>query len=195
MSAKSPNPKDQRVQRTDQRLRDAFISLVHERGYEAVAIRDVVKRAGVGRSTFYTHYGDLEELHGQWLKDFAARSSGRQPLLDFARSFIEHAHPQRGSWPGVGRKSGGVAIERRFRQNLVTLALAEVRQIVSDQSPAMLETTSRYLAGAFAEVLFWWIDAPTALSPGELDEILRRLTASALGVIQHTSVPRHRGAG
>ena len=195
MSAKSPNPKDERVQRTDQRLRDAFISLVHERGYEAVTIRDVVQRAGVGRSTFYTHFGDLEELHSCWLKDFSAMGDSRRPLTDFAHSFVEHAHHQRGKWPGIGRKGGGVAIQRRFRQNLITLSLEEVRQIIPHERPAVIEATSRYLAGAFAEVLFWWIDAPKALSPEDLDEILRRLTANALGVgvIQHISFPRHRG--
>lgn len=195
MSAKSPNPKDERVQRTDQRLRDAFILLVHERGYEAVTIRDVVQRAGVGRSTFYTHFGDLEELHGSWLKDFTNRNRGQRPLLDFARSFLEHARKQRGSWHGVGSKSRSAAVQRRFRENLVVLAREEVRQVVKHQPPAMLDAASRYLAGALAEVLFWWIDAPTALSHAEIDEMFHRLTAGALNTIQHSPVLRHRGVG
>lgn len=189
MSTKFPNPVDQRVQRTNQRLRESFISLVHERGYEEVTIRDVVHRAAVGRSTFYTHFGDLEELHDQWLKDFSAPRAGGRPLLDFASSFLEHARHQRGSWHGLIRKSRGAAIQRRFRHNLVALAKEEVRQLVPHQRPAVIDVTSRYLAGAFAEVLFWWIDAPTNFSQPELAELFNRLTASVLGAIQHPPRP------
>ena len=180
MSAKSPNLKDRRVQQTNTRLREAFISLVHERGYEGVAIRDVVQRAGVGRSTFYTHFGDLEELHEQWLKDFPAQSNGCRPLLDFAHAFLEHAQPQRGSWHGLGRKRDGAAIQRRFRQHLVALARAELIQIVPQQRPAVIDVVSRYLAGAFAEVLFWWIDGQVRISHAEIDKLFYRLTEPVL---------------
>jgi AcrR family transcriptional regulator len=184
MCAKIPNSQDRRVQQTNTRLREAFISLVRERGYEAVAIRDVVERAGVGRSTFYTHFGDLEELHEQWLKDFSAQSNAGRPLLDFAHSFLEHAKDRRGAWHGLGRKRGGASIQRRFRQHLLALAQAEVKQIVPRQRPAVIDATSRYLAGGFAEVLFWWIEGTAKISHAEVDEIFHRLTKPILDAIR-----------
>src|SRR5262245_40478418 len=53
---------DRRVQRTPQVLQEALVALILEKGYEAVTIQHVIDRANVGRSTFYAHFHDKEEL-------------------------------------------------------------------------------------------------------------------------------------
>jgi AcrR family transcriptional regulator len=53
---------DRRIRRTRAALHQALISLILERGYEAVTIKDVVDRANVGRSTLYAHYPSKEDL-------------------------------------------------------------------------------------------------------------------------------------
>jgi AcrR family transcriptional regulator len=53
---------NRRSQRTRAALRSAFTALVLSRGYEAVAVRDIIRRAGVARSTFYLHYPGKEAL-------------------------------------------------------------------------------------------------------------------------------------
>jgi AcrR family transcriptional regulator len=53
---------NRRSQRTRTALRAAFTALVLSRGYEAVAVKDIIRRAGVGRSTFYLHYSGKESL-------------------------------------------------------------------------------------------------------------------------------------
>jgi hypothetical protein len=37
-----------------------------------------------------------------------------------------------------------------------------------------------YVAGAFMELVFWWLDARTALAPADVDAIFHRLTAPVL---------------
>ena len=55
--------KDRRIQRTREALRNAFVTLVLDVGYEAISVADIVASANVGRSTFYHHYaGKLEVL-------------------------------------------------------------------------------------------------------------------------------------
>ncbi|MCK4727276.1 MAG: TetR/AcrR family transcriptional regulator, partial [Anaerolineales bacterium] len=53
---------DRRVQRTRQLLRDALVSLILEKGYQKITIQDIIDRANVGRSTFYSHYRDKDDL-------------------------------------------------------------------------------------------------------------------------------------
>src|SRR5262245_41400479 len=53
---------DRRVQKTRKLLQDALIELVAEKGYEAVSIREILDRANVGRSTFYAHFQDKDQL-------------------------------------------------------------------------------------------------------------------------------------
>ena len=53
---------DPRSARTRRALLSAFIELVLTRGYEAVAVGDIARRADVGRSTLYLHYAGKEAL-------------------------------------------------------------------------------------------------------------------------------------
>lgn len=38
------------------------MSLLQERNFEEISVQDVLYRAGVGRSTFYLHYRDKNDL-------------------------------------------------------------------------------------------------------------------------------------
>jgi transposase-like protein len=53
---------DRRVQRSKRALREALVQLMIEKGYEETTVADIAERADVGRSTFYTHYADKEDL-------------------------------------------------------------------------------------------------------------------------------------
>jgi len=53
---------DRRVQKTRKLLQDALIELVAEKSYESVSIREILERANVGRSTFYAHFQDKDQL-------------------------------------------------------------------------------------------------------------------------------------
>ena len=57
-----PDNLDRRVQKTRKLLQDALIELVAEKGYESVSIQEMLDRANVGRSTFYSHFQDKDQL-------------------------------------------------------------------------------------------------------------------------------------
>jgi AcrR family transcriptional regulator len=50
------------VRRTERMLKEAFIALVLERGYDQVSVEDITSRADVARATFYAHYARKEDL-------------------------------------------------------------------------------------------------------------------------------------
>jgi len=59
---------DLRVVRTRTAIQDAFTSLVSERGFDAVTVRDITERAMVNRATFYRHFRDKHDLM-RWVTD------------------------------------------------------------------------------------------------------------------------------
>ena len=60
---KTEKPKlDRRTARTRNLLGDALIELIQEKPFDSVTVQDVLDRAGVGRSTFYVHYKDKDDL-------------------------------------------------------------------------------------------------------------------------------------
>jgi AcrR family transcriptional regulator len=71
----TPEGTDPRVLRTHKLLREAFIELTAERGFDAVTIGDIARRATVNRATFYRHYQDkydlLEQIFQEAIVQFA----------------------------------------------------------------------------------------------------------------------------
>ena len=61
------NGEDRRTKKTRTALQEALISLMFEKSYEAILIQEILDRANVGRSTFYTHFSDKDELLAEGL--------------------------------------------------------------------------------------------------------------------------------
>src|SRR6266849_5509137 len=61
---------DQRIRRTCERLGGALVTLIQERPIDDVTVQDVLDRAAVGRSTFYLHYRDKDDLLLSQLEKF-----------------------------------------------------------------------------------------------------------------------------
>src|SRR5215213_4980562 len=53
---------DARVRRTRDALGDALVALMQEKPFDTITVQDVLDRAHVSRSTFYTHYSDKDDL-------------------------------------------------------------------------------------------------------------------------------------
>ena len=51
-------------------LGDALVSLMIEKSYDEITVQQVLERAKVGRSTFYTHYVDKNDLFMSDVDDF-----------------------------------------------------------------------------------------------------------------------------
>jgi Bacterial regulatory proteins, tetR family/Transcriptional regulator C-terminal region len=62
MKENSPKQTDRRIQKTKKYLTEALIALIFKKGYEQVTIQDIIDKANVGRSTFYFHYENKEQL-------------------------------------------------------------------------------------------------------------------------------------
>ena len=56
--ASQPNPSNPRAQRTRTALLDAGFALLAERPIDAIAIDDIVARAGVAKGSFFNHFTD-----------------------------------------------------------------------------------------------------------------------------------------
>src|SRR5262249_3903679 len=64
--------KDRRTQRTKNLLHEALGSLIREKPYEAIVVQEILDRANVGRSTFYMHFRDKDELLVSGIHDMLA---------------------------------------------------------------------------------------------------------------------------
>ena len=56
-----PN-RDRRIKRTRQVIYESFISLILEKEFSQISIKDITNQANISRSTFYSHYQDKYDL-------------------------------------------------------------------------------------------------------------------------------------
>ncbi len=54
--------KDRRIARSKRALKDAYVSLLLERGIGGFTVNDLCTRADLNRGTFYNHFADMDEL-------------------------------------------------------------------------------------------------------------------------------------
>ena len=62
--------RDLRITKTENLIREAFLSLIEEKGFSNITITDLSKKANINRKTFYAHYETKEELHEKIIDEF-----------------------------------------------------------------------------------------------------------------------------
>jgi AcrR family transcriptional regulator len=172
---------DRRVQRTKAALVGAFLHLVLDRRYDQITVADIVGRAGVGRSTFYEHYDNKDELLTEGLMgpfsvlaDMVVGAADQGQVLETIEHFWENRRVGNVLFAGPTRqlvmRTLASAIEQRLQARLRTANPSEL--------PAPL--ASAYLASAQVGLLSEWLSGHTSCPPGVVADALRRMSASAL---------------
>lgn len=53
---------NRRYKAGNDKIQTAFLTLLYNKGYEEISVSEICDRAGVNRSTFYSHYDDINDL-------------------------------------------------------------------------------------------------------------------------------------
>lgn len=162
----------------------ALVELILERGFDAITVSEIAERADVGRSTFYAHYADKEDLlQGavdslrtflQQHVDEAVRhpEPGEHPALAFCLPMLEHAAEHRDLFDAMVGKRGGYLILELFHDMWADL----VRSGWPDADEVAVQT----IVGGFGSTVSWWLNAAPELEPPEVVRRFRRLIDPAL---------------
>jgi AcrR family transcriptional regulator len=190
MKIMSGDVTDRRVQKTCRLLQDALIALIAEKGYESVTIREILDRANVGRSTFYMHFDNKNELLHSCFSDFrdllekhnAEISSSRKQFgnikeIDFIINFFRFVERNHRLFKALlGKDSMPV-----FHQPLYDYVSAYIKGWLKMSIPKKMQTSTRmerlehYLASGFIGTVKWWIDQDMPCTVEEMDQYFKRL--------------------
>ncbi|MFJ5778965.1 TetR/AcrR family transcriptional regulator [Streptomyces sp. NPDC093094] len=179
-----PAPEDPRAARTRARLRAALLQECAERPLEQVGVAALVRRAGVGRATFYVHYPDLEALAVDACADVVHEAvealhawQGRPDpvhappaLAAFFAGLVPHAALYRALLlPG-----GGGPLGRVLHRDLRAYSLRERERAGAPDAALVASAVTATFAGVLADWLHGLLDA----SPEEVaDQIWQLLSA------------------
>ncbi|MEU8364671.1 TetR/AcrR family transcriptional regulator [Nonomuraea sp. NPDC048882] len=190
------------MRRTRRLVQQALVELILEKGYDAVTVTDIIVRADVGRSTFYAHFTDKQDVLFSNLGELAflhrlpaAREA--EELFAFSRPMFEHVREQERLVRALlGRRSGGL-VQARGEELLAAVVRDELVAAGARPSPG-LDLLVVCVVGAFMGLMRAWVDGETGASPAELDAAFRAAVTPGVRVaLRPDEAPRppHAGAG
>ncbi|WP_069161254.1 TetR/AcrR family transcriptional regulator [Nocardia altamirensis] len=178
---------DRRVRRTKSLLHRALIELMLERGYDRISVRDILHRADVGRSTFYAHFRDKDDLLLLSSTDYlraavTATGSGDTdatvPLAPVHTLFQMAAANPEVYQALLGRKSGALLL--RTTREMVADILTEHLSELLDMDEAEFAATMTFLSWGIVGVLGAIADADPPIAPAEAYQRLEQLIEPGL---------------
>lgn len=196
MSSHSKGSADRRIQKTTNLLRGALVSLIAEKPYDSIVVKEILDRANVGRSTFYTHFRDKDDLLMSGIHDMLGpvplptRTSGKDNewILWFSLPVFEYHYRHAHAWGDRIGARGRAILHEHLRRALTELIREVMKKEfrVGRQSARQipLEVISAYAASTFVLVLNWWLDSGMRLLPKEIDDVFRRLTLPTLAAVR-----------
>ena len=182
--AASTKKTDARVRRTRDALGDALVTLMQEKPFDTIKVQDVLDRANVSRSTFYTHYSDKDDLLMSDAEEFfeaistalsqAGDKSDRVfPVQEFF-AHLANVQPFFKALVKSGKFQENMELARGHFARGIERRLAELprgRSIPRNELPAIAFTHS----GALLSLLTLWLDRGMRESPAEMDQLFHRM--------------------
>lgn len=191
----APKPAlDRRARRTRRQLKEALFALILEKGYDAVKIEDITERADLGRTTFYLHYRDKDELLVESIDSIAEELLARlRPpqwrsdeteaggfVMDAILIIFQHAHENAQLYRVILRGEGASRVSGRLHNIISGRAAALIRERIAmgrlpSQPQVPLDVYTNYFAGALMALVTWWLEAGMPYPPEEMAEMFNKL--------------------
>jgi len=182
---------DRRVRKTKRLLHEALATLVHQKPVDDIAVKEILARADVGRSTFYAHFRDKEELLASVIRELLRTSDASEPtgadasavdVLRFSLPLFEHVERHLDRPGALSGKRAQARLHACLRHELADHIAARLRHVrrgwpAGDSMP--LELRARVVATTFVVVLDWWTAQRPRPTAREADARFRELVAPA----------------
>jgi AcrR family transcriptional regulator len=179
---------DRRIRRTSSQLGNALVALIQDKPIDEVTVQEVLDRASVGRSTFYLHYRDKDDLFLSQLEDglemwttVLSRKQEESRRVAPLEEFFAHVASARRLYRALvdsGRIHAFFELAQGYFARGIARRLKEIGPANLVQRE--LDARSHALAGSLLSLLKWWLDRGAKESPKAMDELFHQIVWSGL---------------
>jgi AcrR family transcriptional regulator len=175
---------DRRSQRTRHLLSAALVELIREKDYNTITVSDIIDRANVGRSTFYAHFRDKDDLFVGELDRVIELLSQRIPNQEEMPYF-----PSLGLFRHVGEEyqlyksllwGPGIDLLIKHMQKSLSKRIEHGLLESGQESKIPVPILANFIAGSFLTLLQWWLENKMIYAPEEMDKIFKKLIMAGL---------------
>lgn len=181
------NKEDRRTLKTQQVIHEALFSLMQEKRYNKITIQDIIDRANVGRSTFYSHYTNKDELlfnsieHllemlNQYIMSYIEYGGDKPRLIPVVELF-EHIEENSKLMKGLIKANSADLFFEKVQtywnnkiEEYLCLNLPEGRE---PKVPITILTN--HISSTLISLLKWWINNEMSYTPLQMDQYFQAL--------------------
>jgi AcrR family transcriptional regulator len=193
-----PTKVDPRVRRTRRMLRDALVSLILEKDYASISIKEVTKRAEVAYITFFRHFDGLDELLMEVLEqgqlDLMARvealaKQSEGPTLETEGRLIFEYIQQNADLFRILLKSQSVSrVRKKVVRNIAAIFQRSCTPLANSISPVTADIAANHIATALLSLIEWWLENKLSPPPADMGKVYKSLIVdSTVGAVRSLS--------
>ena len=168
-------------------LREALMTLMTEQSYDSITVQNILDRADVGRSTFYSHYRDMEDLLISGLDDIihsliltleSPELVGDTKRILSTEPLFKHASDEYQLHKAIMGGQGVNLMVQKIQKHLARHVEEELQTwIKQGETPSIpIPLLGHHAASVVMTLLRWWFDNNKPYSPAEMDSIFQKLT-------------------
>lgn len=178
---------DRRIQKTRVAIYEAFSSLLAEKKYNIITIQEIIDRANIGRSTFYSHFETKDELINSMCAelfevmniklDEFANGESKVPIA----KFLSHIEENRKQLRGLFNDECSDLITRKFKDywnGKIKEHLLNNRK--EEEMKVPIDFLVNHIISSIVEMMKWWINGGMKYTPEEMEQYLYTVTFPAI---------------
>ena len=180
---------DPRVRRTHRILRDALVSLILEKDYASISIKEITNRADVAYITFFRHYNSMDELLMEVLEDGLAEllhhietlaDKSEDPAIEVEGRLIFEYIKQKSDLFGILFRSQSVArIRNSVVKNISTIFQKSCVPLRRPGSQIPIKIAGNHIAISLLALIEWWLENKMSPPPAQMGKIYKALIIDA----------------
>jgi AcrR family transcriptional regulator len=179
-------------------LRDALVSLILEKDFASISIRDVTERAEVAYITFFRHYESLDQLLMEVLNEglaellahieTLAKQSETSALETEGRLIFEYIEQKADLFRILFKSQSVTRVRKKVVRNIATIFQKSCLPLARSGSPVATAIMSNHIATSLLSLIEWWLDNKMTPPPPQMGKVYKSLIIdSTVGAVRSLS--------
>lgn len=171
---------DIRTQKTQEAIFDAFFDLLNDYNFHQISVAQIIAKARIGRSTFYSHFSSKDDLltavteqlfqhvfesssYSEHMK--SVQSGESESLLDLLTHLFQHFKENEDKITTLFKLEDAY-FSRSLDKQLYKYLVPLIQPLYFEQSGAVLPESlvHQQIAGTFTTCLNWWLAQKTDIT-------------------------------